>query len=67
MKSLKVLSHPRFETPTGVNKWHAVKDTSHDLNFCFPYQKTRCPCESDKNVKRQLIDLVNFFLIQNDF
>ena len=39
MRSLKVLSHPRFETPTESGM--TVKDTSHDLNFCVPYQKNR--------------------------
>ena len=48
MRSLKVLSHPRFETPTESGM--TVKDTSHDLNFCVPYQKTGVPV---KVIKRK--------------
>ena len=51
VESLRVLGHPRS------NMWSSgmsVKDTSRELNFCFPYQKT-CPCQSEENVKRQLL------------
>ena len=34
----------------------SVKDTSRELNFCFPYKKTGvAPCQSEENVKRQLL------------
>ena len=58
-----------FRSPSVQQEWSSgmsVKDTSRELNFCFPYQKNSCPCQSKENVKRQLLSPFSF-LIQNDF